>query len=119
MDIKLSITVAIGAGLIAGIIVIALMQFLNGLLLTETDQTAELIGLLIAFGAGSLTAGAVARFVSEHVTPLSATICGIILMLLGFANLFMVEHPLWFAISSTLVYIPAAWFGAWMVKFNR
>lgn len=119
MEIKLRITVAIGAGLITGIMVIALMQFLNGLLLSDSDQTVELIGLLIAFSAGSLTAGAVSRLVSEHVTPLSATICGIVLMLLGFMNLLMVEHPLWFAISSTLVYIPAAWLGAWIIKINR
>lgn len=119
MEIKLRITVAIGAGLITGIMVIALMQFLNGQLLPEADQTKKLIGLLIAFGAGSLTAGAVARLVSEHVTPLSASICGIVLMLLGFMNLLTVEHPMWFAISSTLVYIPAAWVGAWIIKINR
>jgi len=124
MEIKLRITVAIGAGLITGVLVIALMQFLNSMLFPPVDtvtgeHSLQYLGLLIAFGTGSLTAGAVSRLVSEHVTPISAAICGIVLMLLGFMNLLMIQHPLWFAISSSLIYIPAAWFGAWMIQKNR
>ena len=69
-----------------------------------------LIGVLLSYVCGSFAGGAVATRIAGHTT---AGICvGGALMLAGFKTLSNIPHPLWFAMSSTLIYLPTAWLGS-------
>lgn len=46
---------------------------------------------------------------------LVASIVGAAFTLAGFANLASLPHPLWFAVLSTVTYVPAALAGVWVV----
>jgi len=68
-----------------------------------------LLAVLVAWIAGSFVGGWVAALISRRVVP--ALIVGLIILAASAANLIMIPHPLWFAISGLLVILPAAWLG--------
>ena len=53
----------------------------------------------------------VGRFVLAHHTIRAGTI-GVFLMLAGFMNLAQIPHPIWFAVLSTISFIPMTLLGA-------
>jgi hypothetical protein len=69
-----------------------------------------MVGVLFSYFFGSFAGGAVATRLAKNST---AGLCvGGALMLAGFKNLADIPHPLWFAIASTLIYLPTAWLGS-------
>jgi hypothetical protein len=70
-----------------------------------------LLFVLLAYVLGSLAGGwAAAKFARDSNLRLSMTV-GAVLLLFGIMNLVMIPHPLWFAVLSILVFLPAAYLG--------
>lgn len=66
----------------------------------------------LAYVVGSLAGGyVIARFASTRQAELACGL-GALLTLFGFQNLLAIPHPRWFAILSTLTYIPLTYVGA-------
>lgn len=71
-----------------------------------------LLMILLAYALGSLGAGMVTSTLAKAEAPLKKSlICGAILLIGGLSNLIMIPHPLWFAMLSTLLYLPMAYAG--------
>jgi hypothetical protein len=71
-----------------------------------------LLLVLLAYAVGSLTGGLVATLIAGRAGITPALIVGAVLTALGVTNLVSIPQPLWFAISSTLLYIPFSWLGS-------
>jgi hypothetical protein len=122
------------AGLVAGTVAIMLVETLGHRLypmpadLDPKDPAAlgrwmagmpvwAWLVVLAAYAAGSVVGGAVARRLAPGRPLGPALWVGIVLTLLGFVNLATLPgQPLWFAIASTLCYVPCAWLGARLVR---
>lgn len=66
----------------------------------------------LAYVVGSLAGGfVVARFASTRHIELACGL-GFLLTLFGFQNLLAIPHPRWFAVLSTVTYIPLTYAGA-------
>jgi hypothetical protein len=120
---------AVVASLVAGVCVIMLVESVKlmlyppppGIDFDDPEQLAEMmrnmpIGALLmvelAYALGSLTAGLVVGKVGATRQIELALGVGGLLTLAGVATLVMAPHPIWFAIVSTLTYVPLAWLGA-------
>ena len=66
----------------------------------------------LSYVAGSLAGGALAGLVAPNRTRGPLLVVGGLLTLAGFANLAALPHPLWFAVLSTLTYVPCVFLGA-------
>ena len=73
----------------------------------------------LSYAAGSLAGGAIARRVAPNRTTGPLLVVGGLLTLAGFANLAAIPHPLWFAVLSTLTYLPCTFLGAAVVARRR
>jgi MFS family permease len=121
---------AVIAGLISAFVLIALIQYISYLIypppegfdykneeaMRQLMQTmpAGAFGMLIfAYAVGSFVGGLVAGKVSGRTQP--AIILGVVLTVSGIVNLVKIEHPMWFSIVSTIIYIPMALLGSKMV----
>ncbi|MEX0813393.1 MAG: hypothetical protein WD048_14330 [Chitinophagales bacterium] len=79
-------------------------------------QLAEIpkLALLFIWSAyilGSITAGAVAAVLCRKYQIKAAAFSGLLLLLAGFINLYMIPHPTWFIIGTTITYVPFAVIG--------
>jgi hypothetical protein len=74
------------------------------------------IALLANYAFASFVGGIFATLVSGRQTNNPAFVTGLLLMLAGIANLIMIRQPLWFAIASSLVYIPCSILGFVVVR---
>lgn len=118
---------AAGLGLIVSVAILFIMQFINASLypvpdgmdlshdevyaLFVSEHPLFLIGILFSAGVSSFTGGAIAGLTRMDLKPIYPAGIGLILMILGFINIFMVPHPVWFWIGSLFVYIPFSWAG--------
>ena len=73
----------------------------------------------LSYAAGSLAGGAIVRRVAPNRTTGPLLVVGGLLTLAGFANLAAIPHPLWFAVLSTLTYLPCTFLGAAVVARLR
>lgn len=127
---------AVVAGLAGSVTLIMAVQTLGVRLYppppgTDFADPAELAALMaqmplgallmveLSYAAGSLVGGALAGLVAPHRTRGPLLVVGGLLTLAGFANLAAVPHPLWFAVLSTLTYVPCAFLGAAAVARRR
>lgn len=67
------------------------------------------ITILAAYAAASFSGAFLAVALSKIMRQ--GLIIALVLLMANTVNLIRIEHPLWFAISSTLVYFPFAWLG--------
>ena len=117
------------AGLFGGVVLIMAVQAVGtwlyppppGTDFTDPDAIAALMAQMplgallmveLSYVAGSLTGGAIARLVTSDRATVQAVVVGGLLTLAGFANLAAIPHPLWFAVLSTVTYVPCALLGA-------
>ena len=115
------------AGFLTAMIVVILCQSLNLVLYplpasldpqdTEAlaahianSPTGALLGVLASYFSGAFAGGAVATRLGRD--PRVGLAIGLALLLGGLSNLARIPHPLWFQVSSTLIYIPSAWMGS-------
>lgn len=126
-------TLAALAGMFAAGLSIAAIQAVNGLLfppppgfdpsdpeqvaaMMEQIPLAALIIVELSYAVGSFLGGVVIAKLAASRRQLLAAVIGGLLTLAGFANLLALPHPLWFAILSTITYVPMALLGARLLE---
>lgn len=72
---------------------------------------AALLFVLVSYILGALAGGFVAAKITAKQPMLQAHIVGVVFLVMGVLNLFMIPHPVWFAIASLLVFSPSAHVG--------
>ncbi len=109
-----------GFGLICGVAIIALMNQLNYLFYPVPEGRPEVLavsyfanplllaGKLISIAAGCFFAGAISRLLHQGIEMVYAIAIAVVLMMLGLADLFTAEYPVWYWFVSLLVYVPAS-----------
>ncbi len=124
---------AVAAGLFVAVLIIMAVQALSGLLypappgLDLTDREAfaayarqlpigALLIVELSYLLGSLAAGATVAWVARDSHTRLAMAAGVVLTLAGFTNLAAIPHPVWFAVLTTVTYIPCAWLGVRVVR---
>lgn len=120
---------AIVAGMVALVLVVALVQMLGHFLyppppnvdVTDPDQLNAMIGelpigalvsVVIAWALGSLAGGFVAHRVANRHRLTAALSVGGLMLALVIANLLMIPHPAWMAVAGLALPLPLAWLGA-------
>jgi preprotein translocase subunit Sec61beta len=131
MNPKLRALFAVLAGILAGGLVIALVEMMSphtppaGMNINDTARLAEWIAtlpmsafaiLLLAYFLGSAVGGYVANRVAAPTHYRPALIVGVGLFVAGVMNLISIPHPMWFAVSSSLIYFIGAWIGGRAAK---
>ncbi|MBS4060104.1 MAG: hypothetical protein KG029_06875 [Bacteroidetes bacterium] len=131
----LHLILAVIVGLSIGIIIISSIEsfapklFENSesyILSADSDDTSLafrhlttplLMFVLLAYGLGAFFGGFVSSIIENGI--LSALITGLLLMAGGIINLALMQHPLWFTITSLLIYVPLAIAGGKSGRFFR
>lgn len=126
MNPKLRAMLAIGAGIVAGAIVIGLVEMLSAhtpppeIDLNNPTQVGEWMKtlptsafaiILLAYFLGSAVGGWVTNRICAPTKYRPAIVVGFGLFVAGLMNLLAVPHPLWFSIASSLTYFIGAWIG--------
>lgn len=76
--------------------------------------------LLAGYALSSLLGGLVATLVSGRENSRAALIVGGVLMVGGLMNVTAVPgHPMWFIVTSTILYVPAAYVGYLLMRSRR
>ena len=70
----------------------------------------------LSYAAGSLASGITVGLLARRRAFLLAGIIGGLLTVAGVANLVAIPHPAWFAVVSTVTYLPGALLGAFGVE---
>ena len=133
MHVWLREIAAAAAGLAAGVVLITAVQALGVRLyplppnidLSDPEAMARVVrdapaGALLmvelSYAVGSLAAGAVIGLLARRHAFVPAGILGGLLTVAGFANLAAIPHPAWFAVVSTVTYVPCALLGVLGVR---
>ncbi len=128
MHVHLRGIAATAAGIVCGIVLITAVQALGirlyplppGVDPADPEAVARVVrdapaGALLmvelSYAAGSLAAGIVVGLIARRRPFLLAGIIGGLLTAAGFANLAAIPHPMWFAVLSTVTYLPCALLG--------
>ena len=122
---------AVLAGLVVAWITVSLFEFASmhtfppppGVDVRDPQQLAALVsqmpvgalGLVLAgWVVGALDGGLVAMLIAKRRVP--AVVVGALVALGALAMVMMVPHPLWMSIAGVFLPMPAALFGAWLVR---
>ncbi|GAA5011417.1 hypothetical protein FNZ56_00570 [Pseudoluteimonas lycopersici] len=125
---------AVLAGLVVAWITVSLFEFASmhafppppGVDVRDPQQLAALIAqmpvgalalVLAGWVVGALDGGLVAASISKRRVP--AIVVGMLVMLGAFLMVAMVPHPMWMSIAGVLLPLPAALFGAWLVRGRK
>ena len=121
---------AVGAGLVVSVVLITLVQAISVRLFpmppgTDPNDPAALarymqqlpIGALLlvalSYAVGSLGGGIGVSLVARNAPYALAAVVGGLLTVAGFMNLAAIPHPAWFAVVTTLTYVPGTLLGAY------
>lgn len=120
-----------GFGLILGVAIIGVMNFLNeymNLVRSESDMILDsdakpflnlgvyYMGKIIAIISGCFTAGAIIKITRPEVNNITLIVAGSIFMLLSFTDLVIYSYPIWYQVFSLLVNIPSVLIGYRLIK---
>ena len=125
---------AVLAGLVVAWITVSLFEFASmhafppppGVDVRDPQQLASLIAqmpvgalalVLAGWIVGALDGGLVATLIAKGRVP--AVVVGVLVMLGAFLMVAMVPHPMWMSIAGVLLPLPAALFGAWLVRGRK
>ena len=125
---------AVLAGLVVAWITISLFEFASmhafppppGVDVRDPQQLAALVSqmpvaalalVLAGWVVGAMDGGLVSTLIAKRRVP--AIVVGVLVMLGAFLMMVMVPHPLWMAIAGVLLPLPAALFGAWLVRRRK
>ena len=125
---------AVLAGLVVAWITISLFEFASmhafppppGVDVRDPQQLAALVSqmpvaalalVLAGWVVGAMDGGLVSTLIAKRRVP--AIVVGVLVMLGAFLMMAMVPHPLWMAIAGVLLPLPAALFGAWLVRRRK
>ncbi len=94
----------------------------------DPDALAKLLAVIplgallvveLSYALAGLAAGVVVGAIARWKPMVIASIVGVLFTMAGFANLASLPHPMWFAVLSTVTYVPAALAGASAVGWWR
>jgi hypothetical protein len=122
-------TIAVIVGVLAGVVVIALIQSLSHLIyplpagvdVNDTEAMKQVIStlpvgaflfVLLSYAVGSFSGGLVSALIFKPGKYLDSVLIGSILMIMGLFTLLNIPHPLWFWIASLFIYLPMSLLGA-------
>lgn len=123
--------VFIGLGLIIGVAIIGIMNFLNEYLNSVHGESAIIIesdakpvsnmvvyytGKIISIVTGCFTAGAIIKMARPEVNTITLVVVGSIFMFLSLIDLIMYTFPLWYQILSIVITIPSVIIGNRLIK---
>ncbi|GAA4296592.1 hypothetical protein GCM10023183_03580 [Nibribacter koreensis] len=74
----------------------------------------SLVLVLMAYALGSFLGGMVAARLAPNKKMVHAIVVGILLLLAGIANFYLLPHPIWFIISAVIIYPLMSFFGGAM-----
>jgi hypothetical protein len=120
---------AVIAGFVVGSALISAVQYLNyqlnppppGLDPSKAEDIVKMMEgvtvpvlLMVEFSylLGSLGAGFVSGKVAASRWKLWALVLGTAFTIANFVNMAQIPHPLWFAVLTTVTFLPLAWLGA-------
>jgi hypothetical protein len=75
----------------------------------STMPITAFLTILLGYSVASFVGAFTATYISKIIRH--SFIVALILILANTANLLMIPHPVWFAIASSLIYLPFAWLG--------
>jgi MFS family permease len=75
---------------------------------------ASLVLVLLAYALGSFLGGMVAARLATTKKMVHAIVVGVLLLLAGIANFYLLPHPIWFVISAVIIYPLMSFFGGAM-----
>lgn len=119
---------AVVAGVLAGIVAIAMAEFVGHLIFPppegmdisdpasiaaamEQISIGALVAVLVAWGIGSMVGGFVAARIDGKTGP-GALMVGAVLLLAAIINMLMIPHPVWFWVLGVALFLPLAKLGA-------
>jgi len=70
-----------------------------------------LLFVIVAYACGACAGGAVAARLRPAAPIAHAITVGLVLTGAGVLNLLTIPHPVWMAIATAVVFVPAAWLG--------
>jgi predicted MFS family arabinose efflux permease len=73
---------------------------------------AALLNVLVAHGVGSFAGGWLSMRIAFKKNFIPPVTVGVLLTVIGIANLLFLPHPLWFTLVDVFLYLPAAYIGA-------
>ena len=123
---------AVGAGLVVSFVLMTLVQALSvrlfppppGMDLSDPAALARfmqqlplgaLLLVALSYAVGSVGGGVGVGLVARHAAYGLAAVVGGLLTIAGFMNLAAIPHPAWFAVVTTLTYVPCTLLGAYAV----
>lgn len=121
----------IGLGLIAGVAIIGLMNFLNEYLHFSQGESAIVnesntypvssagvyyTGKMISILSGCFTAGAIIKMGRPGIRTSSLVVVGFIFMALNLIDLIFYTYPMWYQIFSIILPIPSVIIGNRLIK---
>ncbi|QHL86149.1 hypothetical protein GU926_01275 [Nibribacter ruber] len=74
----------------------------------------SLVLILLAYALGAFLGGMVAARLAPSKKMVHALVVGILLLLAGIANFYMLPHPIWFVIAAVIIYPLMSFFGGAM-----
>lgn len=127
---------SIAVGILAGAIVIALVEMIcqaiyplpqdmdisNPLEMAEYVRVIPIGALLIVllgWALGAIVSGLIASLIMKESKGISALICGAALLAMGIVNMMLIPHPIWFWFLGVLIFLPSAWVGFLLVDKKR
>jgi len=131
MNSKIRTILAVVAGLIAGSVVIALVQLFSpyqpppDLDMNDRAKFGEWVNslplsalfiVLLAYFLGSVAGGWLTNLIAMPTKYRPALVTGFGLFMAGLMNLLAIPHPFWFAIVSSLIYFVGAWAGGRLTR---
>jgi hypothetical protein len=126
MNPQLRSILAVVTGIVAGSVVIFLIQLFSPYQPPEqldlNDKSAlagwirslpmsALLIVLLSYFLGACTGGFFTNLIAGSTRFRPALVTGFGLFVAGIANLIAIPHPLWFAVVSSLLYFIGAWLG--------
>lgn len=126
-------TLAVVAGLLAGLAGITVLQYFNRLLFPLPEgldlnnpqdiarimaeiPVAAMLGVEVSYLGGSLACGAATGLVARSHTTLLALGLGVLFTIFNIINLNSIPHPFWMAVLTTITFIPVIWLGARLTR---
>jgi hypothetical protein len=84
-----------------------------------TMPVAAFCVVLAVYFVASVVGGATAALVAGRAPLAHAGFVGLLLTIAGAINVVRITHPMWFAVTSLAIYLPAALLAAWVVRGRR
>src|SRR3990167_3362116 len=85
----------------------------------RTMPISAMLFVLFGWGFGSFAGGIVTALLMKEKTYKGSMMVGGFLLVSGIANMSMISHPIWFWVAGTLIFLPCAYLGAWVVLRNK